>query len=239
MQRSEWHASVRARAAGASTAGFRPRAVSAVWATASRAAGRRCDDKTVRPYCAARRIQLRYASGTTGAYLLHHRKTDEEEDEECLDRVSCTLPEADLRLGNCKHCGAQQWNIAGDQEKGYALSQGEQGEHCVQRDGAVAATRACESGYVALQLQFATGENLRAMESLGARLITAAWDGDEKRVKDYLKDGIDVNSRDWDNLTAVVAAASAGHKKLVQLLIKEGADVNAMDKDNLTALMEV
>ena len=36
-------------------------------------------------------------------------------------------------------------------------------------------------------------------------------DGDEKRVREYLKDGIDVNSRDWDNLTAVVAAASAGH----------------------------
>ena len=178
-------------------------------------------------------------TGKPGAYLLHHRKTDEVEDEECLDRVSCTLPEADLRLGNCKHCGAQQWNILGDQEKGYALSQGEKGEHCVQRDGAAATTRACESGYVALQLQFATRDDLRAMESHGARLITAASDGDEKRVKEYLKDGVDVNSRDWDNLTAVVAAASAGHKKLVQLLVREGADVNAMDKDNITALMEV
>jgi len=181
---------------------------------------------------------LWYVTGKPGAYLLHHRKTDEVEDEECLDRISCTLPEADLRLGNCKHCGAQQWNILGDQEKGYALSQGEKGEHCVQRDGAAATTRACESGYVALQLQFATRDDLRAMESLGARLITAASDGDEKRVKEYLKDGVDVNSRDWDNLTAVVAAASAGHKKLVQLLVREGADVNAMDKDNITALME-
>ena len=140
-------------------------------------------------------------TGKPGSYLLHHRKLDEVEDETCLDRVSCTLPEAELRLGNCKHCGAQQWNILGDQEKGYALSQGEKGEHCVQRDGAKATTRPCDGGYVALQLQFATRDDLRAMESLGARLITAASDGDEKRVREYLKDGIDVNSRDWDNLT--------------------------------------
>ena len=193
----------------------------------------------MRPYCAARRTQLRYITGKPGAYLLHHRKTDEVEDKECLDRVSCTLPEADLRLGNCEHCGAQQWSILGNQEKGYALSQGEKSENCVQRDGTAATTRACESGYVALQLQIATHDDLRAMESFDTRLITAASEGNEKRVKEYLKDGVDVNSRDWDNLTPIIAAASAGHKKLVQLLMREGGDINAMDKDNTTALMKV
>ena len=109
------------------------------------------------------------------------------------------------------------------------------------------------------------------MSSDGARLITAASDGDKKLVKKFLKDGVDVNaryflfclfknfslivysvsmvtyagyslasvlmialdvfwSRDWDNLTAVIAAASAGHLDMVKFLIDSGADINAKDK---------
>jgi hypothetical protein len=44
-------------------------------------------------------------------------------------------------------------------------------------------------------------------------------------------------TRDWDQLTAVIAAASAGHMDMVKFLADSGADVNAKDKvgsvDNL------
>ena len=55
--------------------------------------------------------------------------------------------------------------------------------------------------------------------SHGGRFITAASDGDLDAVKAYLKDGLDVNSQDWDKLTALVAAASQGHLKVVKLLL--------------------
>lgn len=51
------------------------------------------------------------------------------------------------------------------------------------------------------------------------RFITAASDGDLNAVKNYLKDGLDVNSQDWDKLTALVAAASQGHLKVVKHLL--------------------
>ena len=53
-----------------------------------------------------------------------------------------------------------------------------------------------------------------------------------------LEEGIDVNSQDWDNLTAIIAASSSGHLDIVKLLHQRGADASARDKDNITALME-
>ena len=44
-------------------------------------------------------------------------------------------------------------------------------------------------------LAVANREDIKAMSSDGARLITAASDGDKKAVKKFLKDGVDVNSR--------------------------------------------
>ena len=66
---------------------------------------------------------LWYVTGKPGAYQLHHRKVDEVEDELCLDKINCHLPESATRLGSCKHCGAKKWNILGDQESGYVLSE--------------------------------------------------------------------------------------------------------------------
>jgi ankyrin repeat protein len=39
-----------------------------------------------------------------------------------------------------------------------------------------------------------------------------------------------VRGRDWDQLTAVIAAASAGQLDMVKFLIDSNADVNAKDK---------
>jgi len=44
-------------------------------------------------------------------------------------------------------------------------------------------------------LVVATRDDIKAMSSDGARLITAASDGDKKLVKKFLKDGVDVNAR--------------------------------------------
>lgn len=53
------------------------------------------------------------------------------------------------------------------------------------------------------------------------RFITAASDGDVDAVKAYLKEGLDVNSQDWDKLTALIAAASQGHMSVVKLLLEK------------------
>jgi ankyrin repeat protein len=77
------------------------------------------------------------------------------------------------------------------------------------------------------------------MRSPGARFVGAAADGDRKLLQQLLKDGeIDVNVRDWDDLTALIPAASAGHLDVCKLLVQSGIDVNAADKDGITALME-
>lgn len=43
------------------------------------------------------------------------------------------------------------------------------------------------------------------------RLITAASDGDKRGIRRWLDQGVDVDSRDWDNLTPLIAASSQGH----------------------------
>jgi ankyrin repeat protein len=76
------------------------------------------------------------------------------------------------------------------------------------------------------------------MSGDGARLISAATDGDLPTVKAFLNNKVDVNSRDWDNLTALIAASSKGQLETVKFLITKGSSVNLRDKDNVTALME-
>ncbi len=61
------------------------------------------------------------------------------------------------------------------------------------------------------RFQFASENDMAAMAAPGVRLITAASDGDKKGVKKWLDQGVDVDSRDWDNLTPLIAASSQGH----------------------------
>ena len=149
-----------------------------------------------------------------------------------------------MKLAKCSHCGAKQWNIVGDADTGYMLTEGENNKHCLVREkGSTAAMVApCDSTDpypLALQLQFASAADITAMQSPGARMIGAASDGDAAAIQALLKDEkVDVNVRDWDQLTALIPAASAGHLEICRMLVKEGIDVNAKDKDGITALME-
>lgn len=187
----------------------------------------------------------------TGKYQIHKRPTDESSDKDgiCVTKPSCAEKDLkkiqDVKLAKCTHCGAKNWNILGDAESGYVLTEGE-GEKkvCVVREKGtknvkIAPCDSEEVAYTPLQLQFASAADITAMDSPGARFIGAASDGDKKTVESLLKSKeVDVNEKDWDELTALITASSAGNVDIVKLLIKKGADVNASDKDGITALME-
>ena len=55
----------------------------------------------------------------------------------------------------------------------------------------------------------------------------AAEDGDIKRVKQHLVEGVDVNAIYKDGWTPLHMAAEGGHREIVDLLIAKGADINA------------
>ena len=164
---------------------------------------------------------------------------DDEEDGMCISTKSCK--EADVgklmeaKLAKCSHCGAKKWNILGESDTGYVLTEGD-GKTCLLREPGSnkAMTAPCDSTevqYTPLQLQFASAADIKTMSSEGARLIGAASDGDKKAIQALLKGGVDVNVRDWDELTALIPAASSGHLDICKLLVKEGIDINAKDKD--------
>ena len=88
------------------------------------------------------------------------------------------------------------------------------------RDGDKVTLGDCEK-FVSLRLEFASEEEVEAMSSEGAMLVTAAADGDKKSLEKLLKDGVDVNSKDWDQMTALTAAASGSNLDVVKLLIKK------------------
>jgi serine/threonine-protein phosphatase 6 regulatory ankyrin repeat subunit B len=188
---------------------------------------------------------LFHVVGTPGKYQIRKRSVDGDDNESdgmCLAKKDCkdTHKIQETRLAKCSHCGAKEWNILGDAETGFVVTAND-GKTCLMRDGVKAKTGPCddpEHPYVPLQLQFASASDIVAMSSLAARLIGAASDGDKKTIQTLLKDGVDVNVRDWDDLTALIPAASSGHLDICKLLVKEGIDVNAKDKDGITALME-
>lgn len=156
---------------------------------------------------------------------------------------------SELKLAKCSHCGAKQWNILGESMMGYVLTYEEEKgvRTCLLREKgtAKALTAPCElddspkgANYTTFQLQFASAADIATMSSPGARLVTAASEGDKKTIQSMLKDGVDINSRDWDQISAILPSASTGNLDLVKFLVKEGIDVNAGDKDGISALME-
>jgi ankyrin repeat protein len=216
-----------------------------------------CKSHTVMPchYQPNTQIYTKYTSPrttkhlewSTGKYQIHKRPVggppaSSEDDGLCLSKKNCNESHQDAKVLSCSHCGSKEWNILGDSDTGYVLTEGADGKKlCLVRQGARATLASCESedvAYTPLQLQFASESDIKAMSSPAARLMGAASDGDKKIVAQLLKEGTNVNVRDWDELTALIPASSSGHFEIVKFLLKEGADVNAADKDGITALME-
>ena len=65
----------------------------------------------------------------------------------------------------------------------------------------------------------------------------SALEGNIAAVKTTLEKGVDVNSVDSNNRTALMLASYNGHESIVQLLLEKKADVNMLDVSDRTALM--
>jgi uncharacterized protein len=77
-----------------------------------------------------------------------------------------------------------------------------------------------------------------AEPSLNEQLLQAAENGRPEQVNTLLTKGGEVNARDKNGQTALMAAAGMGHREIVKLLIDKGADVNATDENGRTVLMD-
>lgn len=67
--------------------------------------------------------------------------------------------------------------------------------------------------------------------------MNATREGELEAVRDFLGQGIDVNTQDIYGDTTIMIAAYKGHKKIVELLINAGADVNVKASLGYTALI--
>jgi serine/threonine-protein phosphatase 6 regulatory ankyrin repeat subunit B len=66
---------------------------------------------------------------------------------------------------------------------------------------------------------------------------SAAGSGNLDAVKEFLNDGVDVNSSSNRGYTALISASLRGHTAIVNILLENGADVNARDNDGDSPLM--
>ena len=64
----------------------------------------------------------------------------------------------------------------------------------------------------------------------------AARIGDIEAVNEFLANGVDVNAKNWNEVTPFHLAAHHGRKKTVELLIAKGANMNAKDNNGETPL---
>ena len=95
---------------------------------------------------------LWYVTGKPGTYQIHHRLVDETDASSCLVRAQCQADESNVELSDCNHCGAKKWNMLGDAESGYVLT--EDGNiNCLKRVGDKATMIKCDKGYTGLSLQ--------------------------------------------------------------------------------------
>jgi hypothetical protein len=68
--------------------------------------------------------------------------------------------------------------------------------------------------------------------------LSYAQNGNLNRVKSLLNSGLNINSRNAGESTALIQAAKYGRLSVVRELLNKGANVNLSDTDGRTALME-
>ncbi len=166
--------------------------------------------------------------GSPGNYQLRKRKRKENNGKDlCLDRKKCKGSHVnELQVRDCRRICAEKWDILHvnvESSKGYVLTERsiDNTPSCMKRDGNGASLMSCDDGYTLLTLHFASKDDIETMMSPLAQLITSALSNDRKAVEELLKDGLDVNSRDWDQATPIIVAAKEGAIDVVKLLIKK------------------
>lgn len=69
------------------------------------------------------------------------------------------------------------------------------------------------------------------------QLLFMACRGDVRGVEDLLNQGVDVNSIDLDDRTALHIAACEGHVEVVELLLSRKANIDARDRWGSTVIL--
>jgi len=71
------------------------------------------------------------------------------------------------------------------------------------------------------------------------KFINAAYKGDIKKIKKFVKNGVDVNANNprQVGMSALIEASKRGHLKVVKYLVENGADVNVESEHGWTALL--
>jgi hypothetical protein len=67
-------------------------------------------------------------------------------------------------------------------------------------------------------------------------LLEAAAEGDEERIEDLLRQGVDANAVDAIGRTAIINAAWRGHEHIVRMLVEAGVEIDAADDQDRTPL---
>jgi ankyrin repeat protein len=80
-------------------------------------------------------------------------------------------------------------------------------------------------------------EYIKEARDLRHPFIQAAVSGNNNKVKEFIKSGIDINMKDKDGRTALMNAVMNNFLMVVITLIDAGANPNLQDKDGRTALM--
>lgn len=80
-------------------------------------------------------------------------------------------------------------------------------------------------------------EYIKEARNLRQPFLQAAVRGNNNKVKEFIKSGVDINMKDNEGRTALMNAALNSFLMVVITLINAGADPNLQDKDGRTALM--
>ena len=67
----------------------------------------------------------------------------------------------------------------------------------------------------------------KQMNPKTVEFLSACKDGDFKKVKESIENGIDINVRHYSGMTSLMYACENGHLKIVKYLVRKGVDVNA------------
>ncbi len=74
-------------------------------------------------------------------------------------------------------------------------------------------------------------------ESVESALILSVWNNKSIEIKELLKLGVDVNTRNHFGQTPLMIAAMLGNEDLVSLMLDNAAAINLIDNKGLTAIM--